>query len=274
MSFNSLEAAYSSIVTEAADKKGMTVKKTATGKGQTAGLVPGDLPADTKSAQEIQPGTGTDSKSVKGIKNPVKHETNVKSGKIETMKTEAKKSFIEMYNEVMVNEVAPDIGGPEFDQDKGDFPKADGEEGMDADMPTEEIPGESAEGDTFGQLADLFAQISDIFRTMTEEGGATEDQVGMDEPAGDMPPEGAPVGEAVSQPEPKEFNPSISGFQAPRKLAGKGVQTAPSSKASVKGNDKQKTGELEDAPKGEKKSMKVDGSGAAHKAGASAFESR
>jgi hypothetical protein len=78
-----------------------------------------------------------------------------------------------------------------------------------------------------------------------------------------------------SEPEPKEFNPDIKQLQLPRKLAGKGVDKKDPKKAASKGNDKDRTGKLEDAPAGftpaDKGMMKVQGDGPIHKGGNASF---
>jgi hypothetical protein len=201
--------------------------------------------------------------------------SNAKPGKKVTKIQDStmKKSFMDLYNEVIVEEVPgkdiEDMPDEDFPPAEGELgPEEGGEEGM-----------EAAEGDTFSQLADLFSQASELFRQMS-----TEHSGGGADMGEEMPPESdetlageSTVVEMKNEPEPKELSDKEANFsnhQYPNKLRRDGVKTSPQKKAAVKGNDKKRTGELEGAPEGmepNKKDMTVKGSGSAHKAKNASF---
>lgn len=249
------------------------------------GTKPGDLPSDAASTTEVQKGTG--SENAKNITapeeaeeklNPVKKDkgtTKTASKKQVTAikdSVQPKKSFMDLFDQVMVNEEGDGIESSSYDDDQGDFPEPEGEVPVEGEVEGEEL----GEGEIYSQLSDLFGKLADI-----KGAGLGEDEEGLapEEGMEGMPtPEsvdayGNPIEEMRSEPEPKEFSGNSSERQLPTKLAGKGVR-ASSGKAATKGSDKKRTGELEDAPEGfkhDKSKFKVKGTGSAHKAANASF---
>ena len=99
-------------------------------------------------------------------------------------------------------------------------------------------------------------------------------QHGIAAEVSDVDADGNPIEEMKSEPEPKELVANSSERQLPTKLAGKGVTKGASKKAAIKGNDKKRTGELEDGPEGmkhDKSKFAVKGDGPVHKAKNASF---
>lgn len=270
----------------------LAVKSSAKGDGETGGLEPGDLPADASSTTEVQKGTGAGcAKNVKAPEeaeeklNPVNK--NKGTDKTATKKqvtaikdsVEPRKSFMDLYTSVIKEEGETDIESPAYSDEDGDFPETEGEIEPDADAGM----GGEGEGEIYAQLSDLFAKLAEIkgaalggVETGEEDLGAG-DELGTD----DMPPaaegvrrSGRTIEEMKSEPEPREFNADIKARQLPTKLAGKGVVKCSDKKAAVKGNDKSRTGELEDGPEGmkhDKSKYSVKGDGPIHKAKNASF---
>ena len=246
-----LTACFEKMITEAASP----VKK----QSMTAGKVkPGELEGPTKglglkgSGPEGAEGTEKAEEAPKDL-SPVDKKKKVKESTI------MPKSFQELYSEVINEE---DLEGASYDDAAGDFPPADG-----ADVPgAEGLEGtEDLEGDKFAAAADLFSQLADLFREMSP-AGAVDELPGEETLGDEVAPGGAPVGEAVSEPEPKPFSGNIKQFQAPNKLGISGVKTS-KGKANTSAGGKKRTGELEKAPTGvkpgDKSFMKVGGTGPA-----------
>lgn len=289
---DSIRGLYDSLIQENITPLG--VKKSATGDGETGGLEPGDLPADTASTTEVQKATGSENaKDVKSPEeaekklNPVKKDkgTNVKATKkkVTSIKdsTEPRKSFMDLFDQVMVKEEEGDIEDPSWDAEAGDFPEPEGEMGDE-----EGLGEEMSEGEIYSQLADLFGQLASIkgadLGGMEDDLGV-EDEMAMGDEMGEGVPapaaesvkrKGKPIREFRSEPEPKEFSGDVKKRQLPTKLADKGVTKGPSKKAAVKGNDKKRTGELESGPEGfkhDKSKYAVKGDGPVHTAKNSSF---
>jgi hypothetical protein len=245
----------------------LAVKKTAKGDGETGALEPGELPADAASTTEVQSGTGAENaKDVEAAEEAPEDISPVKKDK-GTMKTATKKtvteaeaprkSFTDLFDQVMISEEGEDIESPEYDDDLGDFPED--EEDVETEGPVDE-------GEIFSQLADLFSQLASIR-------GAGEESYD-EEPEGELDDmEEPPIGEAKSEPEPKVLQANSSERQLPTKLAGKGVKKG-SSKAKTGEGGRKRTGELEDAPEGfrhDKSKYAVNGEGPIHKAKNASF---
>ena len=278
---------YDEIVEEAITP--LAVQKSATGEGETGGLQPDELPADAASTTEVQKGTGPEAaKDVEHAEeaeeklSPVKADKGTKktatSKKVTAIKdsVEPRKSFMDLFDQVMVNEEGgADIESPskdEWDEAGGDFPEGGPEV-------EDEVGAQMSEGEIYAQLSDLFGQLAEV--KGSEVGGEMDAEADMDAEAGmedEMP---APAAESVktidemkSEPEPKEDHSNSSERQLPTKLAGKGVTKGATKKAHIKGNDKKRTGELEDAPEGmkhDKSKYAVKGEGPAHKAKNASF---
>ncbi len=243
------------------------------------GTKPGELPSDTASTTETQNGTGAE--NAPDVKTPEEAEEKLSpvSKDKGTTKTaskkevtaikdsvETKKSFMDLFDSVMIKEEEGDaIDGNGYDDSDGDFPP----------KPEDEVPVEDGmeEGEIYSQLSDLFGKLAEV------KGFGAEEEMGMDE---EMPPDmseevpggesyhqdGTPVEEMKSEPEPKELVANSSERQLPTKLAGKGVTKGATKKAALKGNDKKRTGELEEGPEGfkhDKSKFTVQGQGPAHK---------
>jgi len=266
---------YSTIITENAKKQSMTVGKIKNGdelEGPTKKVIPNSGPESVKNLQKAE-------EAPEGL-NPVKKGKKIK---------ETTMSFADLYNKVMLKE--EDIESSEFNQDIGDFPadasEAPGAEADQGDLAEPETEGEVESKEAlFRQLADVFTKLADLETSELEEVPMDEvpeagaDQVGSETPMTQdaAPQQGmkAPVGEAVSAPEPKEFKANISQFQAPNKLGRTGVKVF-KRKVATTGNSQKKDGTIKDAPKGfkpgDKGMMKVGGSGAAQEGkNASALE--
>lgn len=308
----------------------LAVEPNAKSDGESGGLKPGELPADTKSTGEIQKGTGAE--NVKNVEtpeeadekiNPVKKDKGTNKTATKKTVTEAdvpKKSFETLYNSVMLKE--DDIESDSYDDETGDFPEpadnipADGEEGMEG--------AEMGEGEIYSQLSDLFGQLASLKGAELEpevdpEMGNEEPDMGMEGETDATANAGGGMGEsteeelntliemrkrlakkvmkspdkydkdqvekakkicretveeAVSKPEPEELISDISSLQAPRSLAGKGVDKPSNKTAAIKGNDKKRTGELEKGPEGfshDKSKFAVKGDGPIHKANNASF---
>lgn len=253
------------------------------------GTKPGDLPADAASTTETQTGTGAE--NAKDVKAPEEAEEKLSPVKKDkgTTKTatkkevtaikdsvEPKKSFMDLFNQVVVTEEDGAIDGEGYDDDAGDFP-----------VPEEEVPvegeGELSEGEIYSQLSDLFSQLASIkggdMGMEDEMDGEMDGEMGPDMseeiPGGEsVRARGRAIEEMKSEPEPKELVANSSERQLPTSLAGKGVKKPGSKKAATKGNDKKRTGELEDGPEGfkhDKSKFKVDGSGPVHGAANASF---
>ena len=273
--FKSLTEAYEQIVE--AEKKSMTV----------SGSGPAVKTGDIEKGKEKQKAQGTESPEVKKAAakseeapadlSPAKDFSAAasKPGKKVTMKgesTQMKKSFMDLYDEAMVvtEAEAPAVEDPQaWDEGEGDF--AAGAEG--AGEPGAEA-GAGSEGEIYAQLAELFGQLAE----MKGAGAGAEAEAGVEgapEAGMDVPAAESVVAEMKSEPEPKEFNPDIKHLMHGRKLAGAGVDKKEPKKAASKGNDKAKTGNLEDAPAGftpaDKGMMKVKGDGPIHKGGNASF---
>jgi hypothetical protein len=245
------------------------------------GTKPGDLPSDAASTTETQKGTG--SENAKNITapeeaeeklNPVKKDkgtTKTASKKQVTAikdSVEPKKSFMDLFDQVMVKEEGDGIEGSAYDDEQGDFPEPEGE------VPVEDEGEELGEGEIYSQLSDLFSQLAGIKGAgMGEEEEGLPPEEGMEGMPESVDEYGNPIEEMKSEPEPKEFSGNSSERQLPTKLAGKGVR-ASSRKAAAKGSDKKRTGELEDGPEGfkhDKSKFKVKGTGSAHKGANASF---
>jgi hypothetical protein len=251
----------------------LAVQSSATSDGEAGGLTPDELPADAASTTEVQKGTGAE--NAKDVDAPEEAEEKLspvsknkgteKTAKKKTV-TESdvpKKSFMDLFDQVMVKEAEGDEGieSAGYDDAAGDFPETEGEVPVEGE--------ELGEGEIYAQLSDLFGQLAEVKGFA----GAVEDEVegDMGEEYGE---EGAvpesveePIGEAKSEPEPKEFSGNTTERQLPTKLAGKGVEKKAPKKAAVKGNDKKRTGELEDGPEGfkhDKSKFAVRGDGPIH----------
>jgi len=219
----------------------------------TAGKVkPGDLDGPTKqtikkSGPEEAEGTEKAEEAPAGL-NPVKKK------KTKEVKESTNMTFQDLYDQVIKEQ---DIESDEYSDDVGDFPPA-GDEAAEGDL--EDVGGEeAAEGDKFAQLADLFSQAADLLRGMSAGAGDVAD-MGDEEAAIEEPP----VGEAVSEPAPKDFKGNTKQFQAPTKLGVNGTKVV--KKKAFTGDTKARTGEIGAAPKGAtpgKSPMKVGGTGAA-----------
>lgn len=232
---------------------------------------PGDLDGPTKELKGDGPDkAGVDSPEESSQFSSVKKNVASNQGKSgkkvskvqKESKMQDKKSFMELYNEVVVE---ADIESDSYDDDMGDFPAPSDELG---DEEAIEGEGEESKADLFSQLSEIYAKLAEMeggMGDMEMDAGAEDMDMGMDA-------EGA-MGEAVSEPEPKEFNPPVSKLQAPRKLAGPGVKTK-KGKASgaIKGK---RDGSLENAPSGTPVggSNKVGGSGPAASGSGSMLES-
>jgi hypothetical protein len=210
----------------------------------------------------VKPGVGKAEKPTKKVTQVAKESTVVK------------KSFMDLYKNVISE---ADIESPAYNDKQGDFPPAAGEEAAADPLSDEEALGGdegAAETDVVTLLQDIkdkFEQLISAFQAEegTEEGMPSEDDMGgAVDPT--MPP--PPVGEAVSEPEPKILNKDGKSLQAQsnmkttfvKKSTGKAVQPAA----------KKRTGELDTAPKGTPVggSNKVAGKGPAHNKGASMLE--
>lgn len=265
----------------------LAVKSSAKGDGETGGLEPSDLPADTASTTEVQKGTGAES-AKKNVETPEEAEEklspvskNKGTDKVAKKKVvtaikdsvEPRKSFIDLYDQVMIKEEG-EIEDPEYNDEAGDFPEPEGEVPLEGEAEAE-AGTEMDEGEIYSQLSELFAQLAsikgaEIGAEVGAEAGAEE--AGMED--GEMPEaaesvnkDGNTIKEMKSEPEPKEDTSDISARQLPVKLAGKGVDKKAPKKVAIKGNDKKRTGELEDAPEGykhDKGMMAVKGDGPAH----------
>ena len=263
----------------------LNVPKSASGNGQTGGLTPGDLPADTGSTTAQQSGTGASKVSLKTPEEadsklspykPKKSKKKSKKGNV----MEKHKSFMELFDQVMVNE-AEDIESPEYNDEMGDFPQRSGE-GPLPDEGDEEMGGEMSEGEIYQQLSDLFSQLAEL------KGGAPAEDEEFGEEEG-MGPEGAPpdeygqggmpqqestIAEMRSAPVPSKCTANSRKRMMPTSLSGKGVRV--SSKKKKTGSSRQRTGVPEGGPKTtrmDKSKFKVKGSGPAHTANnASALE--
>jgi len=268
--FKTLTEAYEGMYSE--EKKPMTVK----------GAGPAVKTGDIEKGKEKQKGQGTESPEVKKAAakseeapadlSPAKDfsaQASKPAKKVTGESTQMKKSFMDLFDEAMtITEAeAPAIEDPNaFDEGEGDFAAA-GPEGAEG--------GEAAggEGEIYAQLADLFSQLAEIKGAGA--GAEAAPEAGLEGDAGMPPPTGeSVVAEMKSEPEPKEFSGDISKLQK-GSLGRSGVKVAGAKKAASKGNDKEKTGKLEDAPKGftpaDKGMMKVSGSGPQHKGGDSSF---
>jgi hypothetical protein len=250
------------------------------------GTKPGDLPSDAASTTETQKGTG--SENAKNITAPEEAEEKLNPVKKDkgTTKTASKKqvtaikdsvqprkSFMELFDQVMVKEEGDGIEDSGYDDEQGDFPEPEGE------VPVEGEVEELGEGEIYSQLSDLFSQLAGIKGAGMGEEEDLESEDGMEEMEGmeGMPESfdryGNPIQEMRNEPEPREFSGNHSERQLPNKLAGNGVRPS-SGKAATKGSDKKRTGELEDAPAGfrhDKSKFRVKGTGSAHKAANASF---
>lgn len=277
------------ILTEASNlKTGMTVP----GKGPAAQGKSAELEGDTK---KVGPkGSGPEAADVDKAEeapkelNPGKDKISTKPStqkKVTQEKTEMiKKSFMELYDQVMVKEADVEDPSLGYNDEQGDFPPA-GAEGDVAPEDTsdgEDIVGES---DPATILNDIKDKIDELIAAL---GGGTEEEIPGEEIPGEadasqvqpqVAPEsvqhkGKPMGEAKNEPEPKEFNANITELQK-RKLGGKGVKTN-TGKASETGiSSKDRSGKMDNAPKGTPigGTMKVGGTGpAANAKNASALE--
>ena len=256
----------------------LAVQQSAKGDGETGGLKPDDLPADAASTTELQKGRGAEAADTKAPEeaeeklSPVNKNKGTdkvaKKKQVTTIKdsVEPTKSFMDLFDQVMVKEEGEDIESPAYNDDQGDFPETENE------APVE---GEMDEGAIYSQLADLFSQLASI--KGDELGGEMGAEGEMEEPvpsAESVDEDGNPIEEMKSEPEPKELNADIKQRQLPTKLAGKGVTKGSSKKAASKGSDKKRTGELEDGPEGmkhDKSKFAVDGDGPIHKAKNASF---
>jgi len=257
----------------------LAVQKNATGDGETGGLTPDELPADTASTTEVQKGTGAE--NAKGVDSPEEAEEKLSPVKADkgTKKTakkkevtaikdsvEPKKSFMDLFDQVMIKEEG-EIEDPAYDDEAGDFPEPEEEE---------EVPTEMDEGEIYSKLADLFGQLAEVKGYGAEDMGAeapVEDEMGGIAPES-VDADGNPIEEMKSEPEPKELVADAEERMVPTKLAGKGVVKGATKKAAIKGNDKKRTGELEDGPEGlkhDKSKFAVKGEGPAHKAKNASF---
>ena len=91
---------------------------------------------------------------------------------------EPKKSFMDLFDQVMVNEEGEDIESPAYDDESGDFPETEGEVPVEGE--------EMGEGEIYSQLSDLFGQLAGL---KGAELGAGEEEAGMEgEMEGEMPP--------------------------------------------------------------------------------------
>lgn len=271
----------------------LAVKKSANGEGETGGLTPDELPSDAASTTEMQKGTGAENaKDVPAREeagedlSPVKKDKGTmktaKQKKVTSIKdsVEPRKSFMDLFDQVMVKEEEGDIESPAYNDEEGDFPETEEE------IPAEE-EGMDDEGEIYSQLSDLFGRLAEIKGAgMAGEGdmeGLEDEMGGMEDEMGNMPPtarqesvraRGKAISEMRSEPEPRELSANSSERQLPTKLAGKGVTKGSSKKAAMKGNDKKRTGELEDAPEGfkhDKSKYAVKGEGPIHKAKNASF---
>lgn len=255
-------------------------------KGSDSAVKTGDLPSDAKTKD--QKGQGMESKAVKDVGAPEEADEDLSpAGKVTKDKkakkevttikdSTMKKSFMDMYSEIM--EEAPDIEDPSFDDETGDFPASDVEDGYGED----EIGDEGMEEDNFAKLADLFSQAAELFKSMSGVEDEIEDDMGeeLGDEMGDeitdmqMGGEQDPItGEATSAPEPALCSADFKKKQMPNKLGGDGVKVSSTTKAAAE--KKKRNGELEDAPAGfkhDKSKMKVQGKGSAHKPKASFLE--
>jgi len=256
------------------------------------GTKPGDLPSDTSSPTETQKGTGAE--NAKGIKAPEEGEEKLSPVKKDkgTKKTASKrqvttindstqprKTFMELFDQVMIKEDDEGIESPDFNDDDGDFPETEEDIPSDRDSDREEM----SEGDIYSQLSTLFGQLANIkgdgFNDDLDD-GMDNDLDDLDDDLDDeVPPtesvrrRGHTISEMKSEPEPKELGGSISNLQAPRKLGGKGVKVS-TGKAASRGSDKRHTGELEAGPEGmrhDKSKFTVKGTGSAHKGNNASF---
>jgi len=259
-------------------------------KGSGAAVKTGDLEGPTT---EVQKKTGAENaKDVKAPEeageklSPVNKDkgTTVTAKKKEVTaikdSVEPRKSFMDLFDQVMVREEDGDLESIPAEED--DFPEPEGE--VEPEMGDE---GEMDEGEIYSQLADLFGKLASMkgagMGGMEDEMGGDEmgDEMGGDE-MGDMPApsvesvrrRGTPIREMKSEPEPKPFSGNSTERQLPTKLAAKGVVKGPTKTAAVKGNDKKRTGELEDAGDGlkhDKSKYAVQGDGPIHKAKNASF---
>jgi len=248
-----LTTQYEQMITEARDAAKGSIKK----QSMTAGTIKqGELDGPTKeigpkgSGPEAADGSKKAEEAPKNI-NPVDKKKKVKES------TTMPQSFHELYNKVILKEV-DDLESPEYNDNIGDFPAGEGE------IPSIEDGDEMAEGDKFAQAADLFSQLADLFREMSP--GTDTEEIPGDETLGGEPEVAPAMGEAVSEPAPKEFKGNIKQFQAPNKLGISGVKTS-KGKANTSAGAKKRTGEMGVAPTGvkpgDKSFMKVGGSGPA-----------
>ena len=218
----------------------------------------GDLEgADKKAAKDMG------ANGAKDIKKPVEvSKTLSPAGKQKEMKesTNMGNTFDELFNKVIAEADIEDIPAGEDDFAPTDEMGMDDEAGMEVE-----------EGDKFSQLADLFAQAADLFRGMAD----GEGDIGAED-MGDYPEEAeGPMGEAVSEPEPRPLSANTASLQLPNKLGRDGVKVV--KKKAVGTITGKHDGTLSPAPAGfkggDKSKMKVGGSGpAATGKGASAQE--
>jgi hypothetical protein len=263
----------------AEEKKPMTVS------GSGAAVKTGEI----ENGKKVQKGQGIESPEAKKAAakseeapadlSPAK-DFSAKAGKpakkVTGESTQMKKSFMDLYDEAMVvtEAEAPAVEDPQaWDDSQGDFAGTPGGE-PGGEPGAEEAGVGGSEGELYAQLADIFSQLAEIKGAGVA--GAEGEEGAPEAGAEELPP---PTGESVvaemkSEPEPKEFPGEISKLQLPRSLAGKGVEKKEPKKAASKGNDKDKTGKLEDAPAGfhhDKGMMKVKGDGPIHKGGNASF---
>lgn len=251
MAKDQIENIYERMIAEAVDKQ----KKMVVGKQQTGD----ELEGPTK---EVGPkGSGPEAAVKTKAVNAPANLSNLKKENNDMSDT-----FQDLYDKVMISEEGEDLESAEYNDEMGDFPTGQDDEGLGDEM------GEEGE-DPFVQLANLFSQAADLFSQMSD---SEADMAAGEEDMMDEPIQGeGPMGEATSEPEPKIAPDNTAKLKLPRKLAGTGVNVV---KKKAKGEISGKhDGSLQAAPKGfqpgNKGMMKVNGTGAENKAkNASAFE--
>ena len=244
MSKNELEDKYMAMLTE--EKSSLKAPGTTDPEGFEKG---------TTKAKEFYKNSGP--KEVEGTEDAVEAPEElspVKKGLTKESTTMDNPSFMELFDQVMKEEV-DGIEDPAYDDNAQDFPPAADEDG---DMGGEEVT-VTLTGDQVSVLKDIIAQLE----------GEGEGEMDMEMDAEmDMPVDDG-LGEAVSEPEPKELSANTAQLQAPCKLGRDGVKVTPKKKAALSAGAKKRTGEPEAGPKGftpgNKGMMKVQGSGSAAK---------
>ena len=154
--------------------------------------------------------------------------------KKKNVKESTNMTFEDLYKKVLEEQ---DIESPDYNDEMGEFP-SDSDQEIGADM-GDEADVDMDEGSIYSQLADLFSKLAEM------KGAGAGAEMDMEDEMGQEPG----LGEAVSEPEPKELKGSVTNLQAPCKLGRDGYKVV-KKKASASAGTGERDGELKPAPKG------------------------